>query len=51
MKLTEAKSKVLHLDAGNPKNKYKLGNEWIESNPVKKDMEMLVDEKRNTNQQ
>lgn len=40
----EAKSKVKHLRQGNPKHKYKLSREWIESHPEEKDMGVLVDE-------
>jgi len=29
MRLNKAKGKVLHMDQGNPKHKYRLGREWI----------------------
>ncbi|GAB0196966.1 hypothetical protein GRJ2_002161900 [Grus japonensis] len=46
-KFSEAKCKVLHIDWGNPKHKYKLGGEWIESSPEGKDLGVLVDKKLN----
>ena len=45
IKFNKAKCKVLQVDRGKPKHKYRLGREWIQDSPEEKDSGVLVDKK------
>jgi len=47
MEFKKAKCKVLHLGGGNPKHRYRLGGEWLESSPEEKDLDVSVDGRLN----
>ena len=49
MKFSKAKCKVLHLGHSNPKHRYRLEREWLESSP-ERDLEMLVEERLSMSQ-
>jgi len=51
MRFSKATCGLLHLGQGNPKQKYRLDREQVESRPEEKDLGLLVDEKLNMRQQ